>query len=57
MQRATSDFVQQANFCNEELLQRVTCDFLQQGTSATERANFATGNKWFYNKQRATGEF
>ena len=34
-QRATSDFLQGANFCYKQLLKRVTTDFLQQATSAT----------------------
>ena len=50
MQQGTSDFLQRANFCNEQLLQRVTSNFcneqrviLQRATSEFQRV---TSNKW-----------
>ena len=52
-QRAASDFLQGAKFCNEQLLKRVTSDFLQQATSATSNeqilarvtSDFTTSNE------------
>ena len=40
MQQATSNFLKQANFCNEQLLQRVTSDFFKGATSATSNERF-----------------